>query len=554
MKRKFSLIVTWVLVIMLLVPHIGLAQGETYTISEKTRKAYEILSKDVNIQKGLDFIEADDENTLKEQIEICEIPAPPFKEEVRAEDYMKRLEELGLQDIKMDSEGNVFGIRRGTGDGPKLLVTAHLDTVFPEDTDVTVREKDGIYYAPGIADDSRGLAALLSVVRAFNELGIQTVGDIVFGGDVGEEGLGDLRGVKALFRDNKDFDGYISIDGTGHTSVTYLATGSHRYKITYNGPGGHSFGAFGLPSAIHALGRAISKIGDIVTPKEPRTTFTVGTVEGGTSVNSIAGEAKMLVDMRSNDENELLKVEAKFLEIVKQAVVEENERWESDEITVDIKLVGDRPAGSQSSNLPIVEAAWMSTRVMGQEPRLSGPSSTDSNLPISLGIPAITIGGGGKSGNGHAVTEWYDPTDAYMGPQKIFLTILGLVGVDEITEPLLQKKAEVINLEINGEIIKPLVPPYKEGDIIMIPLRAVFDELGGSVEYLADSKTAKIDYQNQTLLVPIGEEKVNLNDQVITLPINSKLVNNRTMIPIDILTDMGINNVYDVSLKTLIIN
>ena len=141
-----------------------------------------------------------------------------------------------------------------------------------------------------------------------------------------------------------------------------------------------------------------------------------------------------------------------------------------------------------------------------------------------------------------------------MGPQKIFLTILGLVGVDEITEPLLQKKAEVINLEINGEIIKPLVPPYKEGDIIMIPLRAVFDELGGSVEYLADSKTAKIDYQNQTLLVPIGEEKVNLNDQVITLPINSKLVNNRTMIPIDILTDMGINNVYDVSLKTLIIN
>lgn len=554
MKRKRVLIVIWVLVTMLLFSNVGFSQEGTYSPSEKTQKCYDLLSKDPRIQKGLEFIKNDHDNTVKEQIEICEIPAPPFKEEVRAKDYMNRLKELGLEDVKMDKEGNVYGVRYGTGNGPKLLVTAHLDTVFPEDTDVTVKEKDGILYAPGIGDDSRGLAALLSIVRAFNESGIQTVGDIVFGGDVGEEGLGDLRGVKALFRENTDFDGYISIDGGGQTGITYLATGSHRYEITYKGPGGHSFGAFGLPSATHALGRAIAKIADIQTPKEPRTTFTVGTVEGGTSVNSIAGEATMLVDMRSNDTAELLKVEAKFLDIVKQAVVEENERWGSDLMTVDIKLVGQRPAGSQSSNSPIVEAAWMSTEVIGQQPRLSGPSSTDANLPISLGIPAVTLGGGGTSGEAHAVTEWYDPTDAYLGPQRIFLTIAGLVGVDGVTEPLLEKRTETIKLEVNGERLNPPVNAYEEEGIVLMPLRAVFEQLGGNVEYLKDTKEAKVVFKDKILLVPIGEDIVKLDNQEINLSINSQLVNDITMIPIDVLDVMDIKYSYDDVAKTLVIN
>ncbi len=401
---------------------------------------YSRLASQPPVQKGLDFIKVDHDNTVAEQKQICEIPAPPFKEEARAKEFQKRLAALGLKDVQMDKEGNVFGFRPGTGKGPKLLVAAHLDTVFPAGTDVSVKEKDGKLYAPGIADDSRGLAALLGVIRAFNASGIKTTGDLIFCGNVGEEGLGDLRGVKALFRDFKDIDGFISIDGTDAEKITYLATGSHRYEITYKGPGGHSFAAFGRPSAIHAMGRAIAKIADLTTPKEPKTTFTVGVVGGGTSVNSIAAEAKMQVDMRSNRMAELLDLEAKLLDIVRRAADEETARWGGDKITVQIKLVGDRPAGVQPTDSPAVQAAWASAKAIGRNPKLDEPSSTDSNLPISLGIPAVTLGGGGKDENNHSPSEWFDPTDAYLGPQKVFLTILGLVGMDGVSEPLLPRR------------------------------------------------------------------------------------------------------------------
>jgi acetylornithine deacetylase/succinyl-diaminopimelate desuccinylase-like protein len=419
----------------------GTALAETsYSLSAGVKETYNRISAGENVKRGLEFIKSDHAHTIAEQKQICEIPAPPFKEKARAEDYLKRLTALGLKDVRMDKEGNVFGIRPGTGKGPKLLVAAHLDTVFAEGTDVKVREKDGKLYAPGIADDSRGLAALLGLVRAFNASGIKTEGDIVFCGNVGEEGLGDLRGVKALFREHKDIDGFISIDGVESDGITYLATGSHRYEVIYRGPGGHSFSAFGLPSAIHALGRAIAKISDLEASKDPKTTFTVGVIKGGTSVNSIAAEATMLMDMRSDSTKELLALEAKFLEIVRKAAAEENARWGSDQIRVEIKPVGDRPAGTQSKDAVIVQAAWASTEMTGQSPILKGASSTDSNLPISLGIPALTLGGGGKDFGNHSPNEWFDPTDAYLGPQRIFLTILGLVGVDGVTEPLLPKK------------------------------------------------------------------------------------------------------------------
>jgi tripeptide aminopeptidase len=304
------------------------AQAQTsYDLIPAVKEVYGRPTSQASVQKGLDFIRGDHENTVAEQKQICEIPAPPFKEQVRAEDFQKRLAALGLRDVQMDKEGNVFGYRPGAGKGPKLLVAAHLDTVFPAGTDVTVKEKDGTLYAPGIADDARGLAALLAIVRAFNTAAIKTTGDIIFCGNVGEEGLGDLRGVKALFREMKDIDGFISIDGNGAEKITYLATGSHRYEITYKGPGGHSFLAFGRPSAIHAMGRAIAKISDLTTPKEPKTTFTVGVVSGGTSVNSIAAEAKMLVDMRANRTEELLDLETKFMDIVRKAADEETVRW-----------------------------------------------------------------------------------------------------------------------------------------------------------------------------------------------------------------------------------
>jgi acetylornithine deacetylase/succinyl-diaminopimelate desuccinylase-like protein len=436
----FGFLVISFLIAGFLVTNAALAQSSGYTVSPAVKNVYERLSSNPLVKKGVAFIKGDHDKTIAEQKEICAIPAPPFKEEVRAKNYQQRLTSGGLKEVKMDAEGNVFGLWPGTGKGPKLLVAAHLDTVFPEGTDVTVKEKDGILHAPGIGDNSRGLAALLSVIRAFNETGIKTIGDVIFCGNVGEEGLGDLRGVKALFRDHKDIDGFISVDGDRYAEIGYLATGSHRYEITYEGPGGHSFSAFGLPSATHALGRAISKIADLQTPKEPKTTFTVGTVGGGTSVNAIAAKASMLVDMRSNSEKELLKLEGKFLDIIKKAADEENARWGSDKMKVLKKPVGDRPAGSQPADSPIVQAAWVATKATGQEPRLKEPSSTDSNLPISLKIPAITINGGGKGSNSHSPSESYDPTHAYLGPQRIFLTILGLVGVESVSEPLLSNR------------------------------------------------------------------------------------------------------------------
>jgi tripeptide aminopeptidase len=235
-----------------------------------------------------------------------------------------------------------------------------------------------------------------------------------------------------------DIDGFISIDGLGITRVVNQATGSHRYEMIFKGPGGHSFQEFGLPSAIHAMGRAIAKISDLQTPSDPKTTFTVGTVSGGTSVNAIASEARMAVDMRSNSTEELLKLEARLLDLVKQAVVEENARWNSDKLSVEIKLIGDRPAGTTPLDSPIVQATQRAVTVLTRAPRVTfAGSSTDSNWAMSRGIPAVTIGGGGEGGNWHSLNEWYRQVNAYFGPQNALLTILTLTGLDGVTKPAL---------------------------------------------------------------------------------------------------------------------
>ena len=411
-----------------------------YQVSGKVQEIYEKLQASAPIQQGIAFLAADHQNTIADQIAINEVPSPPFHEAERAKYYQQKLEEAGLADVRMDQEGNVYGVFKGSGAGPRIFVSAHLDTVFAAGTDVTVREKDGKLYAPGIADNARGLAAILSVIRALKGTGVKTVGDIIFGGDVGEEGLGDLRGVKAFFRENTDVDGYITVDGVKEQIITYLCTGSRRYEITYRGSGGHSWNAFGLPSAIHALGRAIAKISEIRTPSQPKTTFTVGTITGGTSVNSIAAEASMLLDMRSAKEEELKKLESAVMVLLDEAAAEENARWDSDDIKVEIKLVGDRPAGEQAPDAPIVQAAWAATEAIGLVPEFGPASSTDANLPLSMGIPAIRICGGGAEGHNHSLDEWYNPANGYRGPQKVFMTLLGLVGVEGLTEPLLAKR------------------------------------------------------------------------------------------------------------------
>jgi tripeptide aminopeptidase len=418
---------------------VGQACAQTPAAGSAVEAAYQAILAHPKVIKTLDEIKADDANALAEQKRITEIPAPPYKEKVRAEYFLKRFQELGFKDASIDSEGNVIGLRKGTGGGrPKLVVSAHLDTVFPEGTDVTVKEKDGVILAPGIGDDSRGLAALLSIIKAINANEIATVGDLMFVGTVGEEELGNLRGVKALFRDHADIDGFISIDGLGITRVVNQATGSHRFEMIFKGPGGHSFQEFGLPSAIHAMGRAIAKISDLQTPRDPKTTFTVGTVSGGTSVNAIAGEARMAVDMRSDSTEELRKLVARLLDLVTRAVTEENARWNSDKLSVEIKLIGDRPAGIVALDSPIVQATQRAVSVITRAPRVTfAGSSTDSNLAMSLGIPAVTIGGGGEGGNWHSRNEWYKPVDAYFGPQNALLTIVVLTGLDGVTRPAL---------------------------------------------------------------------------------------------------------------------
>ncbi|MDN7247302.1 M20/M25/M40 family metallo-hydrolase [Planococcus shenhongbingii] len=405
--------------------------------STRITEVFEQLKEDEAVKKGLSFIEQDHHQTIADQIALTEIPAPPFKEQQRAENFMHRLQALGLEEVQMDAEGNVFGMRRGSGDGPKIFVSAHLDTVFPEGTDTTVHQKDGILYAPGIGDDTRGLAELLAVVRAMKEAGIKTSGDLLFGGTVGEEGAGDLRGVKAFFAARSDIDAFVSIDGEGFNHITYLATGSFRYTITYKGPGGHSFGAFGTPSATHALGRAIAAIADLETPSRPKTTFSVGQVSGGTSVNAIAQEASMAVDLRSNDEQELGTLESRFLEIVQKAAEDENRRWGDDRLKVEVARFGNRAPASQSPEAPIVQIVCAAVKSIGGQPRLGEPSSTDSNYPMSLGIPSITIGLGGDFGGAHTLEEWHNPKNGHLGIQKSFMAILGMAGVKDICESLL---------------------------------------------------------------------------------------------------------------------
>jgi tripeptide aminopeptidase len=397
------------------------------------------------IRKALDDLEADDARTLAEQRLIAEIPAPPFQERARAEYCQKRFGELGVNETAIDGTGNVIGLRRGTGNGPKLVVSAHLDTVFPPGTNVAVTEDNGVLRGAGIGDNARGLAALLSVLRIINIHEFNTVGDLMWVATVGEEELGNLRGVRALFHDHQDIDGFVAIDGLKITRLINQATSSRRYQMIFKGPGGHSFAEFGRPSAIHALGRAIATISELRPPADPKTTFTVGTVSGGTSVNAIANEARMTIDIRSNSVAELLKLESDVIANVQASVIEENKRWNSDQIGVECNLIGDRPAGITAENSPIVAAARRSLTATTGEPNIVlAASSTDANLPMSLGIPAVTIAGGGEGGDQHSRNEWYKPTNAYFGPQNALLTVLTLVGLAGVSGPSLPRRRNSI--------------------------------------------------------------------------------------------------------------
>ena len=378
------------------------------------------------VKGAIEALRAGEPQTIEDQIRLCEVEAPPFKEAKRAQLYAQMFKEAGLTNVRIDKEGNVLGEKRGTQPRPHLVFSAHLDTVFPEGTNVTVKREGVVLRGPGIGDDCRGLAVLLAVARAMVKGNIQTPGSITFVGTVGEEGLGDLRGVKYLFREGLkgQVDRFVSIDGTG-LGITHIAVGSLRYRITFKGPGGHSYGAFGMVNPIHALGRALARIADFEVPREPKTTFNVGRIGGGTSVNAIPFEAWAEVDMRSADAASLQSVDAKFHKALDEAVVDENARWGGRQLTVDRTVVGNRPAGRTAGDAPIVVAAVGVSKALGL-PVLLDEGSTDSNIPMSMGIPAITIDGGGRGTGAHALNEMFDTTNSWQGSQRALLIAIAL--------------------------------------------------------------------------------------------------------------------------------
>jgi acetylornithine deacetylase/succinyl-diaminopimelate desuccinylase-like protein len=387
------------------------------------------LMQDAAVQAALAAAKAGEGQTIEDQVRFSEIPAPPFKEQARGQELQRVFLSLGLQNVRIDKAGNVLGDRPGRAPHPHLVMAAHLDTVFPEGTDVRVRRAGPVLHGPGIGDDSRGLAVIVAIVRALNAGHVQTGGSVTFVADVGEEGLGDLRGMKQLFNETLkgDVDTFVSIDGTGLT-VSHTFVGSHRYRVTFKGPGGHSFGAFGLANPIDALGRAVAKIDELQVPKEPKTTFNVGRIGGGTSVNAIPFEAWMEVDMRSVDKSALAALDASFQKAVDSSVVEENARWNKPGmVTVKKELVGDRPAGSLPADAQAVRTALAVTGALGWNAGQSTGSS-DANYPLSLGIPSLDIGGGGKGTDAHALGEAFDTTDSWMGTQRALLLTIALAG------------------------------------------------------------------------------------------------------------------------------
>ena len=385
------------------------------------------------VRRAFRFFEEQTESINEEHARICSVPAPPFGEGERAEYLRAKFVECGLALAHLDAEGNCVALRRGREERPLLVVSAHLDTVFPAGTDCTVRlDAAGRMRAPGVADDGCGLAALIALARALEACGIETRGSLLFVGTVGEEGEGNLRGVRHLLTEGEwagRVDAFVSLDGPGLERVTNAALASRRYRVRCTGAGGHSWGDFGVPNPVHALGRAVARLVAYPAPKQPRTTFNVGRIEGGCGVNVIPREASMDVDLRSESAEELARLDAFFRRAAREAAEDENasRRAGTPPLELDVKLIGDRPGGETSAEQQLVRLALEATRTLGAKAFLDC-SSTDSNIAISRGIPAVTIGAGGASGSTHTLDEWYDARGRDLGLKRALLVALGMVG------------------------------------------------------------------------------------------------------------------------------
>ena len=404
-----------------------------HNFSRKT--AASDLPTDPRVARVLEILRGSANATTEEQIRITEIPSPPFQESARGAYLKKLFASTGLR-VETDEIGNVIGEWPGTSPDIVML-TAHLDTVFPAGTNVRVRREGGKLLAPGISDNGTGLAALVALSKAFHEAKIKTNKTILFVADVGEEGEGNLRGMRALVESyKKRLKCVLALDGSATEYVTTAALASRRVEITITGPGGHSWSDFGAPNPIHALGRGIARFVTARVPESPRTSFNIGEIEGGTSVNSIPSSAHMKVDLRSESEPELATLEGLLRDAVKAGIDEEmsaaRERGMSGSanlLNLKINVLGVRPAGELAENSPLLAALLAADNQLGNRSRRER-SSTDANIPLSVGIPAISLGAGGRSGGAHTLEEWYDPAGRELGLQRVALTVLGVAGLE----------------------------------------------------------------------------------------------------------------------------
>jgi tripeptide aminopeptidase len=393
--------------------------------AQKNTDTAAALAETREVRTALDAARAD-VSIADDQIRFCEIPAPPFKEERRAQALKLAFEQLGLVDVRIDKAGNVLGSRPGVAARPHVVVAAHLDTVFPEGTNVHVKRNGSVLTGPGIGDNCRGLATLVAIGRVLNRAGVKTPGSMTFVASVGEEGLGNLRGMRQLL-DNTiqtPIDSFLAIDGAG-LFVVNVEVGSHRYRATFSGPGGHSYAGFGTANPIQAMGRAIARISQIRVPNQPRTTFSVGRVGGGTAVNAIPTECWMEVDLRSASAPALAALDADFRKSIADAVSDENARWGNGRVFSKVELVGDRVPGRTPETAPIVRTALSVARTLGLALPLT-ESSTDASVAVARGIPAIAIGAGGGGMGQHTPAETFDTADAWRGLQYAVLLVVAL--------------------------------------------------------------------------------------------------------------------------------
>jgi acetylornithine deacetylase/succinyl-diaminopimelate desuccinylase-like protein len=417
-----------ILFVSLLICNSSYSQTDNLVVDDVYAKSIKKLTRNKKVKKAFNYIIDIEEKTNKNLIDLTEIEAPPFKEEKRAKEFAKRLQLAGLENVWIDSIGNVIGFLKGSIGNKNIAINAHIDTVFPEGTDVRVQVKNDTLYAPGIGDDTRGLAMLLTIAETIKMNNIEPVNNIIFIGTVGEEGLGDLRGVRYLFENNNPkIDSWIAIDGGSVGRVNNQALGSYRYEVVFYGPGGHSWGAFGLVNPHHALGYGIKNFiekADLYTSSGPKTSYNVGVISGGTSINSIPFESSMLIDIRSIEPNRLDDMEEILFNSMQKALKEQNEMKRSgSDLTLTINKIGNRPSGKVEESVPLIQRTIAATQYMGVEPRLT-IGSTDSNIPISIGVPAVTIGRGGEGGGAHSLDEWWINKDGYKSIQLALLILL----------------------------------------------------------------------------------------------------------------------------------